>query len=265
MNWQIAHEDIQQSLSEWRIWCALAWLDIRQRYRRSKLGPFWLVISTAVTVCGIGFLFSGFFNQSGWVYIPYLALGVIFWGFISNMLVEGAQTLVQAQAKLLNSPGAYTSYFLRHLARQIIVLGHNAIIVVIVVLVYANTHDDFSAANLFWFIPGFIMAAITLLLWSVPLGFLCLRFRDFQQILQNIMQLAFFMSPIMWKKSLLTEHSWVYELNPFSHLLALLRYPLLGAAPEITSWLWVLALLLLGALVSLATLAHGRMRAIYWL
>mgnify|MGYP006151529417 CR=1 FL=1 len=38
--------DIWVGLRNTHVWSALGWHDIRQRYRRSVLGPFWIVIAT---------------------------------------------------------------------------------------------------------------------------------------------------------------------------------------------------------------------------
>ena len=70
-----ALRDLVDGLVQWRIWWILAVLEIRQRYRRSTLGQFWLTISMAATIAGIGIVFGVIFNQPLASYIPFLGAG----------------------------------------------------------------------------------------------------------------------------------------------------------------------------------------------
>src|SRR5262249_29901253 len=79
-----ARADLLGGLWRWELWGTLGWHDIRQRYRRSTLGPFWLTISTAVMVATLGFVYAGLFGNSLADYLPHLAVGLIVWGFIST-------------------------------------------------------------------------------------------------------------------------------------------------------------------------------------
>ena len=67
----------------------MGWYDVRQHYRRSVLGPFWLTLSMGIMVGALGFLYGGLFGHSMQDYLPYLALGLIFWGFMASFMTEG--------------------------------------------------------------------------------------------------------------------------------------------------------------------------------
>jgi ABC-type polysaccharide/polyol phosphate export permease len=55
-SFMLAMKDIKQGVFiSLPIWNMLAWQDIKQRYRRSVIGPFWLTISTAIMVFSLGF------------------------------------------------------------------------------------------------------------------------------------------------------------------------------------------------------------------
>ncbi|MBW4048622.1 MAG: ABC transporter permease, partial [Proteobacteria bacterium] len=56
--------DLLASLKSWRLWSLLGWLEIRQRYARSKLGPFWLTISMGVLVASLGVVYGTLFGQN---------------------------------------------------------------------------------------------------------------------------------------------------------------------------------------------------------
>ena len=72
--------DLWQGLKQQELWWTFAVHDIKQRFRRSILGPFWLTRSMGIMVAALGFVFSKLFNQEIIIFIPYLATGLIFWG-----------------------------------------------------------------------------------------------------------------------------------------------------------------------------------------
>src|SRR5580658_8535346 len=58
----------------WRIWMILGWDDIRQRYRRSVLGPFWITLSTGMFILLLGIIYSRLFHMELQHYMPYLSV-----------------------------------------------------------------------------------------------------------------------------------------------------------------------------------------------
>src|SRR5438309_10366730 len=71
-----------------QIWGMLGWDDIRQRYRRSVLGPFWITLSMGIFILLLGVIYSRIFGVDIAVYLPYLTLGYILWGFISQTTMD---------------------------------------------------------------------------------------------------------------------------------------------------------------------------------
>src|SRR4051812_1721789 len=80
----LAARDILGGLAAWRLWSMLGWLDIRQRYRRSMLGAFWLTISMGVMVMALGTLYSSLFKVEINEFLPFIAAGLTIWGFLST-------------------------------------------------------------------------------------------------------------------------------------------------------------------------------------
>jgi ABC-2 type transport system permease protein len=97
------------------------------------------------------------------------------------------------------------------------------------------------------------------------LGLLSARFRDVPQIVTNAMQVAFFLTPIIWLPELLPGRALVLTFNPFFHAVELVRAPLLGTAPPLRSWLAMLAATLAGSAVALAMYVRYRRRIAYWI
>src|SRR5882724_3643293 len=77
--------DLVDGMARWELWSTLGWHDIRQRYRRSVVGPFWLTLSMGMMIGGLAYLYSGLFGQNIERYLPYVATGMIVFGLISSL------------------------------------------------------------------------------------------------------------------------------------------------------------------------------------
>src|SRR6476661_7980082 len=92
-----ACSDIMNGAAKRWLWMALAFQDTKLRYRGSVLGPFWLTITTVVMVASMGAIYSTLFNVSASTYLPYLAIGLIAWSYISTAISDGCQTFLSAE------------------------------------------------------------------------------------------------------------------------------------------------------------------------
>ena len=94
---QMAGRDLKASFQRIGLAWSLAWHDVIARYRGSILGPFWITISMGLMVLGIGFLYSRLQDIPLAEHLPYVALGIVFFGVMSGMINEGCETFVQAK------------------------------------------------------------------------------------------------------------------------------------------------------------------------
>jgi ABC-type polysaccharide/polyol phosphate export permease len=255
-------KDLLHGLSAWRIWVLLGTNDIRNRYRRSTLGPFWITASIAALVIGLGVLYSAIFNQPIHEYLPYVATGFVVWSLISGMITEGCTTFLEAEgyAKQLTLP--LSVYVLKTLFRNLFTFAHNLIIVPVVWLTFLV---PIGWAFLL-FIPGLFLVALNGFWMMLLIGTLSTRFRDLPQIVSSVMQVIFFLSPIMFRSDQLpTAGRIAMQLNPFAALLALARDPLIGRVPTAFDYELVIGLLLVGWAVALPIYGRYRTRITYWL
>ena len=243
-------------------WFMLGWYDIKQRYRRSMIGPFWITFSTGVMVGGIGLMFSIIFKAPIEEFLPYFAAGQVVWLFISTQINESCSTFVQYQSIIKQMSCPLTVHVLRKLWNNLILFGHNFLIIIAVVLLYGR---GISWEILYAF-PAFFLILLLLFLLSVILSIVCTRFRDITQVVAVFMQLIYFFTPILWMKKVLPErYAWVSDFNPFYHMIEIVRAPLLGAAPAPMLWVYLLAYVAVAAAVALCFLKLFRHRVSYWL
>lgn len=255
-------DEIQALYRHWPIWYLLGMQDIKLRYRRSSIGPFWITISMAVTVFSMGFLYSHLFHTNLAVYFPYLTAGIISWAFLSTLIMESTNCFIEAENYIRNQESYLSLFIMRIVLRNAIVLLHNLLVLVPVMVVF---HIPLFFSSLL-VIPGVILAAINALSWGSLFALIGTRFRDFNQIMTSLVQVIFFITPVMWMPDFQNPKvSQLAVINPFYHLLNLIREPLLGHGWQLNSCLVVLGVTLFGFLLNTFMLTRYKNRIVFWL
>lgn len=226
---RMAWRDLRDGLSQWRLVWTLAWLDIRLKYRGSMLGPFWLTISTGVMVGAMGILYALLFRLELRDYIPYLGLSLVLWGFAGAVVADASGAFTTNEGLIRSVRMPFTLYAARIVVRNLIILGHNAVVVLVVNLVLWT----WPPLEVAWLaLPGMVLWLAVSLALALLLGALCARLHDVPPIVANVMQMAFFLSAVIWKPEQLGNREWLLALNPFFCLLEMVRGPLFGVRPS---------------------------------
>ena len=147
------------------------------------------------------------------------------------------------------------------MAQNIIILFHN-LIIFLFVIAYFGIAPSWSWLQA---IPGLLILAFTTAGIGLILAVLSARFRDVPNLVTNIIQVAFFVTPIIWEPSLLPERTFFLDLNPFYYLLEAVRTPLLGEWLPLRFWLINLALLIATWAVAFVFFGKMRRRIAYWI
>jgi ABC-type polysaccharide/polyol phosphate export permease len=128
--------DLLSAVRKSSLWTALGWNDIRQRYRRSVLGPFWITLSMAVFITVLGVIYSNIFKIELRTYLPYLTLGYIIWGFVSTTTSESSIAFQESERIIRQIRLPYSIFILRVVWRNFIVFLHTIVIFVPVAMFY---------------------------------------------------------------------------------------------------------------------------------
>lgn len=259
-NFRRAVDDIRDGVKSIHVWPTLGWLEIRQRYRRSMIGPFWLTISYGAMIAGIGPLYGILLGQDMSTYLPYLAVGFVGWFLISSLLTDGCNAFIAAEGMVKQIKLPLTVHVLRVVWKNLIILAHNLVIVLAVIALYRPgvTWHVFLAPL------GVLVVALNGVWFGILFGLLCARFRDIPPIIASLVQLAFFLTPVIWRPDMLGGNRWAAEWNPLFHFLEVIRAPILGYAVQAQSWGIVLGITLAGFGVSLVMFSRFRRRIAYW-
>lgn len=259
---KLAINDIVEGLLSWRIWLILAWQDIRLRYRRSQLGPFWLTISMAVTIYSMGFLYGHLFKMDLQTYFPFLASGLLVWTMIINIVNDSTNSLIEATPYLKQIKLPYIVFVLRVVMRHFIIFLHN-IIAVIPIIIFCHIKVGWWLLALPF---GLLIVLLNGAIYGVILAMIGARFRDIAQIIASIMQVIFFVTPVMWMARILPpQYQFIVKFNPFAQFIDVVRLPLLGSWPSLHNYIVISAITILGILLMSFLYYRGRHRIIYWL
>ncbi|PSO23660.1 ABC transporter permease [Bradyrhizobium sp. MOS002] len=247
-------------VSLWRLWMLLGWNDILQRYRRSMLGPFWMTASMAVMVGSLGVLYGELFGIPLDNFLPYLCVGILVWNFIASFLLEGGALFSGAESYIKQVSLPFSVYVFRSCWSKFIIFAHNAVIY-FAILLFFRVWPGLVALLA---IPGLLLLTANCALMTLFIGMVSARFRDIPQLVGSIVQIIFFVTPIMWKPELLHSRTYVATLNPFFQMIEIVRAPLLGSAPSLKTYLAVLAITVVNVVVVGAFFVRFRSRIAYW-
>ncbi|SFD64346.1 lipopolysaccharide transport system permease protein [Bosea sp. CRIB-10] len=253
--------DVAGGFGVWRIWWMLAKNDIVRRYRRSRVGQLWLTLSMAVLIFGMGAVYASLFGTSMADYLPHLGTSLVMWGLISTTIIESCSGFTDNENIIRQVALPRFTYILRTIFRNIIVFAHN---LTILPFLYVLTGSQMNW-HMALFIPGILIVIINLAWIGYILAIVSARFRDIPQIVASLVQIAFFVSPVVFKPSQLRFDHPVLILNPFASMLDVVREPLLGNLPHVSSYLILLGLLIFGWLLALYFSGKYSNRIVYWL
>jgi ABC-type polysaccharide/polyol phosphate export permease len=256
-----ALDDIVGGVRRWPLWGLLGWTDILQRYRRSVLGPLWITLSMAVLITALGMLYAFLFELQLADYLPFLAIGFILWGLISGMIIEGCTVFVEAEGIIKQISIPISVHVYRLIWKNVLIFLHNVVVFFAVAIIFA-TPMTWTAPLAFL---GLLIVVANGVWIGMLLGLLCARFRDATPIIASIMQLSFFLTPIIWKPEMLPDRAIFLVANPFYHAIELVRAPLLGGTVQPLSWLVGIAFAVVGWAVTLPVVGRYRAKLVYWL
>jgi ABC-type polysaccharide/polyol phosphate export permease len=255
--------DLVAGLFKSDLWGRLGWLEVKRRYRRTVVGPFWTSFSLLVFVIGIGSVGSGLLSKQTQEYLPFLVSGMVVWVFLSSIIIEGSSVFIGGAGLLRQINFEYSILAYSLVWRNFLIFAHNMIVYLLIFAIYAPEKFSLMA---FAAIPGLIILLVNGVWIVLLLGTFSMRFRDVQQMIQSIVQIAMFVTPLFWPPESLSgiRRAVFVGLNPLYHLLSIVRDPLMGNPPHLNSYIAALITTVGGWAVACAFFSKFRKRLPYW-
>ena len=264
-----AFKDLREGFAQRELWLSLGWQDIKQRYRRSVLGPFWITIATGLQAAAMGVLYSALLDIPLSDFLPYVTVGLIVWNLIQASIIEGSEVFIANEGLIKQLPSALSVHVYRLVWKQMLFFAHNALIYAIMLVVFGVWRDiDWTAL---FAIPALVLLMLNAMWVSIVFGIFATRYRDIGPILASMTLMLFVLTPVMWTtKSLeaqggeVAERAKLAELIPTFHYLDIVRAPLLGEQQEAYHWYIVIGLTVVGWVLAILAMRKFRARVPYW-
>lgn len=242
------------------IWSALGWNDVQRRYNRSKLGVIWASLSILIFVSALGPIYSTLFGVESSRFILHLMLGLIAWNYLQSMIMDSGHEFINSAHYMVSFQLGYFTLLLRVVWRNFIVVLYQLLMFFLMALVLNHT------VSVNWLILPLSLLLITMCgLWmGLLMSVFATRFRDLIELVNNLLRLGFFVTPIMWVPDIKPELMQVANLNPFYHIVELLRGPLLSNHIMPVHWLVSVCVALAGWLIAFSLFAKYRSRIAFW-
>jgi len=229
--------------------------DIRVRYRRSLLGPLWIIIGLGATSAGLGFMWGALLGEELKSIVPRITIGLLIWYFISSLLTEGVVIFTTHSEIVKNMKLPKSFLVVQLVTKNIIVFAHG---IPIILFAVAFSIEPISWSHLL-VIPNLLLSFSIMFLLMYICAFLSTRYRDLAQIVQVAMPVLFFLSPILFRVEQLKAMEWLIWLNPFSYIILLIIEPMLGRVVNQNVY-FISAIMLIVLFAGLATLFHYKSR-----
>ena len=247
--------DIAKTLKRPKMQLLAAFKETSSRYHSTRLGLFWLTVSVIVYSCGYAALVGLLFRAPLAEFLPYIIIGAMCWQMIAGTFSE-APTLLRSNASLITN--GHTNFFqfvVRLCLRNMIVFIMGVPVIFVILIIF-----KMSLAWAWLSLLGVAITVMGLVFFSLPLSFLGVRFPDAAPIIRSLVQFMFYMTPILWKPTMLPEGpaQLIPNLNPVYHFISLIRSPLLGTPPTAFNYFYCLLVIFLSTL--LAWYSYGKLR-----
>jgi ABC-2 type transport system permease protein len=257
-SFSVALQDIRDGFRSFERWSFLARMDIKNRYRRTYLGPFWIVLGTLLLLVALGPIYSKLQGQPLSQTLPYVYIGLVIWLFISGSFVEVCTAVSGHRALVLQGRVSVTGLVLRVVLRNTFVLIHN-----IVALFVCLTFSGFDYLLSPWAIVGVLLVWVCMLGVGVTFACVSTLVRDLPAFVAAGTQVLFFVSPVAWLTKTETMDLTLYTaFNPIAWMIDSVRSPTIGK--EFTQLLELSMFALGSVVVAIVVLRLTRHRLTKW-
>jgi lipopolysaccharide transport system permease protein len=256
-----AIRDVIDGTLNWRPWYVLGISEIRQRYRRSLLGPFWVTLTMGVQAFVMGVLLSFLFKIEIQKFLPFVCVGLVTWAFISSSLAEGASAFIAMSSAITQVHRPLWTYVMLVLWRNGLIYAHT----LPVFFVTAFLMGIFPSWTYLLIPAGLALLVINAAWMALAAGILSARFRDVPMIISNALNVLVWLTPVYYHPDQLGANTrTILQFNPLTSIIEVARAPFLNQVPPLWVWATAAGIALFGWMLTLALFARARRRIPFW-
>ena len=255
-------EELIGGARNWRVWHLLGLYELRHRYARSWFGQFWLVLSNAMMIGGLGLVWSLLWKQPLQGLMPFLGISLIMWHFMTQVLTECTMILTTDAKYYRNQKMNFSVSIYSVVYKNTLILAHNLVIIFALISIFRVPMNWY----LLQIIPAFVVTWIMLLWVGYVTAMASARYRDIIQLITTWLMVWFFVTPVMWMPDTLPrEYHFIIDYNPLAQFVELLRAPFLGQPVSAYTWFVTIVTALGGCMLALPVIGRYQRRVIFWI
>jgi lipopolysaccharide transport system permease protein len=260
LTWERLRADIAPIFTRHVTWRALAAGDIRSKYRRTFLGPWWITATNASTALIMGVVAGHYLSADMKTYLPNFMVSMTIWAFISASLTESCHTMISAGGMIKAVDMPIIIHVMRMVQRNLIILLHNSAVIPIIWMIYPWP----LGPGTLLVVPGLMIVYVFVAAISTILSIVCVRYRDIPPVVTSLVQVLFFISPIIWTPAQTGTNPIFVTLNPIAYMLAVTRNPIMGTPTSLHDWIGALFVISVLSAAALYIYTRYRARVVYW-
>ena len=233
-------------------WMHLARIELKNKFRRSKLGILWTFISPLCLTAIMSVVFATAFHVELKEYAPYILSGILCWDVFSGAFISGSYAIVSNDAYIRQFNHPVTIYTLK----TAIVITISFMIALLAITIWMLVLEPVNILIALFTLPMTLLIFF-IFAWSgvTIAAFTCTKYRDYPQMAPLVLQTLWYISPVFFQESMFKAvpilHAW-FNLNPITHMLMLIRQPFLyGQLPTLTNYVFSIAFTVLIALCAI--------------
>lgn len=255
--------EVYKALFFYKAFLLLASLDIKLRYRRSTLGPLWITLTTTFFILFLSMLWSKILDVEITSFFVNFSFGYIFWLWILAVVSDSTNGFLFEKTYLMQNKIPPVIFVFRHFVKNFYIFLHNLILILVIALFFVNP----TFISFLLFLLHFFIVSLSIFSLSLALTCLCTRFHDLNPIVNSLMQIIFFSTPILWPEEKLRDlgYDFFIDFNPFAQWISLLKAPISGVFFDFSDYLIPFAFMVMFVLLAFYIVGRSKNKITLWL
>lgn len=237
--------------------------DLQKKYRRSKLGVAWAILTPLGLSLIMGSVYAILFSVDAGEFIPLLFAGLNPWQFISSSADGGTGAFLGAEGYLKQTTVSVQIFPIRTVIVNFINLLYS---ILAFFALYLFLRPLAFSAKMLMCLPGLLLLFLFALGLANFSSIINLDIRDFQPFQTLLLQGIFYATPIVYQANMLKEKGFelLYRLNPFYYLIEVVRMPMQGiSVPQWDVWLIAAVITLITFIGSIRFLMKRKSKIVF--
>lgn len=254
--------DLFKTFRSYSSWSYFSYLDLRLKYRKTYLGPWWVVLGMAISAGLLCLLWSTIFNLKWEEFLLYLFSGFIIWTWVMSIVTEGPDIFVGSASSLLKAVSLPPIFYVfRNSFLNLLLFLHHLPLIFLLILILQPE----LSLRIFITLPlGIFLIFLNAIFYTTYIGIISARYRDVEPTIKALMAPMLLLTPVLWKPEMLGDKADFIYLNPFTYFVGIIRNDLIGEDFDINIWYGAIGITIIQLIIFIIIYSMKKNRIIFW-